>query len=252
LTAPNLALPAVILGKTRGETFRALDRMAARGTLEGSWHLAAKAGDAYLVWGVVPSPLAMKAAENVLALYQGDQEDSPPPRIFYACYAGTHSSVLAASVHLGLLDGGCPVCDLPLFDRRVSAETGVPALVGVDRHGSEVYVLGTGWLSAALEKSLCDLIEVASPEARACMCSVRGFLDLPARLGGFVSRRCRLVWPGRDLIAASLARRVPDVAKAVRTCLDLSSRWKDNEGQPKGEVVWIDGSKAGRAGIEGP
>jgi hypothetical protein len=199
------------------------------------------------MWGVIPSPLALKTAENLLGLYQG--EDDPPPRIFYACYAGTHSSILAASLHLGLLADGRRVSDLPLFDRRIHTEVGVPALLGVDGAGTEIYALGTGWLSESLEKPLCDLIEVASPGARACVCSVRGFLSFPARVGGFASRRCYLVWPGRGLIASSLARKVPDIGRAVRFCLDLSRRWKDNEGQPKGEVIWVDGSKAGRPRI---
>lgn len=241
------AASPVIIGQTREAAFDAhKDRFGhAPVVREGRNCLAAQVGDAYLLWGVVPSPLAVKVAENVLALYEGSE--SPPDRVLYSCYAGTHSSVLAASLHLGLLDCQRRVCDLPFFDRRVSAEIGVPALVGVDQHGSEVYAMGTGWLSARLEKPLCDLIEVASPGARACVCSVRGFLDLTARVGGFVSRRCHMVWPGRELIAASLARKIPDMERAVRYCLDLSHRWKDNEGQPKGEVIWVDGAKAGRA-----
>ncbi len=276
-------LPLVVVARTREVALSALegrekDRQVDPGIdREGSNRLAARAGGAYLIWGVTPSPLALKVAENVLALYEG--EDKPPNRVFYACYAGTHSSVVAASLHAGLLDGdprdgglldgglldggpldGSPLhsrlldggrrlCDLPMFDRRVAADVGVPALVGVDGMGTEVYALGTGWLSASLEKPVCDLIEVASPRARACICSVRGFLDFPARVGGFASRRCFMVWPGRNLIASSLARKAPDIGRAVRFCLDLSKRWKDNEGQPKGEVIWVDGSKAGRPSV---
>lgn len=244
-------MPPVIVGQTREAAFAAHDDRFGHAPVvrEGRARFAAQVGRTYLVWGVVPSPLAVKVAENVLALYEG--RGDPPNRVFYACYAGTHSSVLAASLHVGLLRDG-RVCDLPFFDRRVSADIGVPLLIGTDRYGAEVYAVGTGWLSARLEKPLCDLIEVASPRARACICSVRGFLDLPARAGGFASRRCRLVWPGRALIASSLARRVPEMRKAVSRCLDLSRRWKDNEGQRKGEVIWVDGREAGRAGAGSP
>lgn len=212
----------------------------------GSRCLAARVKDTFLIWGVDPSPLAVKAAENVLALYR---EDDPPDRVVYSCYAGTHSSVLAACLHLGVAGQGCPVCDLPLFDRRVSDEIGVPALIGTDRYGTEVYAFGTGWLSARLEKCLCDLVEVASPNAKVCFCSVRQFLDFQARVGGFASRRMALVWPGRDLISRSLERKIPDFQGATAFCLDLSRRWKDNEGQSKGEVIWVDGREAGRSGI---
>lgn len=234
--------PAVIVARTRDLASVALGS-GASGIMDGPEHRAGRAGDTYLVWGVTPSPLALRTAENMLNLYHG--RDSPPKRVFYACYAGTHSSVVAASLHLGLLDGGTKVSDLPLFDRRTHSEVGVPALVGVDKFGTEVYALGTGWLSGELERPLCDLIRVASPGARACICSVRGFLDVRARIGGFASRRCRMTRPGRALIASSLTRKVPLMAKAAGRCLDLSSRWNDNEGQPKGEVIWVNASKKG-------
>jgi len=284
----------VIIGQTREAAFAAHeDRFGlAPVSREGRSGLAAQIGRVYLLWGVVPSPLALKVAENVLALYDGvgnggTANDSagndgisnggisndgtsndgatadasagdgataggatsaaaPPNRIFYACYAGTHSSVLAASLHLGRVKPGDNLCDLPFFDRRESKDIGVPVKIGVDAYGSEIYAMGTGWLSARVEKPLCDLIEVASPNAKACICSVRGFLDFFARCGGFASRRCSMVWPGRQIIAASLARRIPEMQVAVRRCLDLSRRWKDNEGQQKGEVVWINGAERGR------
>ncbi|MGE5580318.1 MAG: DUF3189 family protein [Bacillota bacterium] len=266
----------VIVGQTREAAFAAHEDRFGHAPIarEGRSGFAARIGRAYLLWGVVPSPLAVKVAENVLSLYEGDGGRgaahegaahegaadggaanggavnggavAPPNRIFYACYAGTHSSVLAASLHLGRVKDGDDLCDLPFFDRRESKDIGVPVRIGIDAYGSEVYAMGTGWLSARVEKPLCDLIEVASPNAKACICSVRGFLDVPARCGGFASRRCRMVWPGRQIIAASLGRRIPDMQEAVRRCLDLSRRWKDNEGQQKGEVVWINGAERGR------
>lgn len=255
----------LIMGQTREAVFAAHeDRFgyAPTGGREGPYGLAARIGQTYLLWGVVPSPLAVKVAENILSLYDGAagaeathagathegaaHGGAPPNRIFYACYAGTHSSVLAASLHLGRVKDGDDLCDLSFFDRRESKDIGVPVRVGVDAYGTEIYAMGTGWLSERVERPLCDLIEVASPNAKACICSVRGFLDLPARCGGFASRRCRLVWPGRQIIAAALGRRIPEMQRAVNRCLDLSRRWKDNEGQQKGEVVWINGAERER------
>ncbi len=215
----------------------------------GSRGLAAGNGHVFCAWGFVPSPLAMKVAENVLEVCTSGRTSGRI--VIYACYAGTHSSVLAASIHVGLLDGGCDICDLPYFDRRTFPDVGVPVLVGKDAFGTEVYALGTGWLSAPLEQAVCDLVELARPGVSLCICAVRGILDFQARLGGFASRRCRLVFPGRQLIASSLRRKVPHMRCAVSRCLDLSSKWKDNEGQSKREVIWLDGSKAGRLGPPG-
>jgi len=238
--------PSVIVGQTREAAFAEHEGRFGHAPVEveGSARLSARVRNEYLIWGVTPSPLAVKFAESMLALYDG--ADQPPNRVFYACYAGTHSSILAASLHLGLLKEDCKVCDLPFFDRRISCDIGVPVKVGMDPNGAEVYAVGTGWLSSAIEKPVCDLIEVASPKAKACICSVRGFLDFWARIGGFTSRRCRMIWPGRPLIASSLEKKVPDMELAAKRCLDLTYRWKDNEGQQKGEVIWIDGAKGGR------
>lgn len=202
----------------------------------------------YLAWGFCPSPLALKVLESFLDLYEGseDEASATPPRVFYVCYAGTHSSVLAASLHLGYLRRGCRVCDLPLFDRRTHRDIGIPVRVGTDSSGAEVYALGTGWLSRSVELAASDLIEMVSPEAKACLCSVRGYLDFYARVGGFTSRRMGMVGLGRRLINDSLTRKEAQMSKATQFCLDLTSRWKDNEEQPKGEVIWINGPTAGR------
>lgn len=203
----------------------------------------------FFAWGFCPSPLALKVLESFLDLYEGSEGETatPPPRVFYVCYAGTHSSVLAASLHTGMLRRGCRMCDLPLFDRRTHRDIGIPARVGIDLSGAEVYALGTGWLSRSVELAACDIIELVSPEAKACLCSVRGYLDFGARVGGFTSRRIGMVRLGRRLINDSLTRKQAQMSKATQFCLDLTSRWKDNEGQPKGEVIWINGPTVGRS-----
>ncbi|QUL98867.1 MAG: DUF3189 family protein [Candidatus Fermentithermobacillus carboniphilus] len=215
----------------------------------GSRNRAAKADDAFLVWGVAPSPLAERAIRWMLSLYAA--EDGPSRRVFYSCYAGTHTSVVASAVHLGLLDEEKDLSRLPYFDTRAMGEIGIPAFMGADPNGTEVYAMGTGWLFRELEAVLCDLVQVANPKAFLCICNVRGFLDLQAKIGGFLSRRFSLVLPGRRLIAASLRRKLPEIERAVAYCLDLSSKWKDNEKNARGEVVWIDGSKQGRPGCRG-
>jgi hypothetical protein len=137
------------MGQTREAVFAAHeDRFgyAPTGGREGPYGLAARIGQTYLLWGVVPSPLAVKVAENILSIYDGAagaeathagathegaaHGGAPPNRIFYACYAGTHSSVLAASLHLGRVKDGDDLCDLPFFDRRESKDIGVPSASG--------------------------------------------------------------------------------------------------------------------------
>ncbi len=211
----------------------------------GSLGQAARLDDTYLAWGFTPSPIAVKTVSNILNLYH--DSGFPPRRVFYLCYAGTHSSVTAGAIHIGGLSPGDDPSGLPQFDRRLYADIGVPYLVGMDAWGAEVYALGTGWLSTSLEFALCDLVELASPEAKACFCAVRGFLNFRARLGGLMSRRLMMVFLGRRLISHSIQRAYPKIREATDFCLDLSRRWKDNQGQHQGEVIWVYGPNAGRA-----
>ncbi|HHT84142.1 MAG TPA: DUF3189 family protein [Firmicutes bacterium] len=222
----------------------------------GSHGFVGKSGNLFAVWGVTPSPTACRAVTSMLNLYLGKRPLTP--RIFYVCYAGTHSSVIASMLHLGMIhledidaSGSEILSWMPYFDRRTTADIGVPVLLGLDENGSEVYALGTGWLGRSLELCLCDAVELASPDARACFCSVRGVLDFPARVGGFLSRRLNLVVPGRHLVSRSLSKKTRVLYAATRYCLDLSSKWKDNENHSEGEVIWVDGSKQGRAGLPG-
>ncbi|HHY12959.1 MAG TPA: DUF3189 family protein [Firmicutes bacterium] len=222
----------------------------------GSQGYAGRSGALFLVWGVNPSPLAHRAMTAMLKIYLG--KAPPSPGIFYVCYAGTHTSVVASTLHLGSIRledidacGPAILSCMPYFDRRTTADIGVPVLLGKDVNGSEVYALGTGWLSRMLELCLCDLVELAYPGARVCFCSVRGVLDFRARLGGFLSRRLNLVSPGRHIICGSLSKKAHVLYEATRYCLDLSSKWKDNENHTEGEVIWIDGSKQGRVGLPG-
>lgn len=213
-------------------------------------------GGLFFVWGVDPSPLAERAMTAMIRLYTNEKQVTP--RIFYVCYAGTHTSVVASALHLGVIStedietlGYMALTCIPYFDRRKTGDIGVSLNVGKDEYGSDVYVLGTGWPGLSLELCLCDLIELASPDARACLCRVRGFLDFQARFGGFLSRRFNFVEPGRHIIAQSLAKQVPLLHQAARHCLDLSFKWKDNGSHTDGEVILIDGCKQGRVGIQG-
>lgn len=220
----------------------------------GSRNRVAFTGDILMGWGVDPSPQTEKAVQWFIDAYAGNP--GPGAKVFYSCYAGTHTSIVAAWIHLfashGLipedhLPGHVTILELPLFDQRLSRDIGTPVLIGEDAYGTQVYALGSGWQYRDLELMLCDLIEVINPEARACIMSVRGFLNFKARLGGFMSRRLQMVYLGRKMIADSLSRRFPDIKEAVSLCLDLSRKWNDNEKKSGGEVLWIDGQ--GKRGI---
>jgi len=68
-------------------------------------------------------------------------------RIFYCCYGSTHSSVVAASIHLGLLPieripTSNEIKRLPYYDKIETSEIGTPFYMGKDEFNSEIFILG--------------------------------------------------------------------------------------------------------------
>lgn len=67
----------------------------------------------------------------------------------YNCFGGTHSSILAVSYHLGLLDENREptkeeILNLPNFNKLVYGNCGEFFHYGSDKDGNEVYAIGRG------------------------------------------------------------------------------------------------------------
>ena len=80
----------------------------------------------YLAWGFCPSPLALRVLDSFLDLYDGPKsKPSPPPtRVFYVCYAGTHSSILASYLHLGKMKAKMAATSLSPSDSQGNRRSG--------------------------------------------------------------------------------------------------------------------------------
>jgi len=147
-------------------------------------------------------------------------------KIFYHCFGGTHSSVTAAAIHLGLLPRDrLPTAEeiiaVPFFDRRDTRQQGCPNLMGKDERGDEIYVLGWPGRPQVIEAIFAGLAGVFSlPENSYKLVDVRSGVNLMMRMGGFLSRRLGLVALGRPLVARGTRR-------AYRTILELVLTVKD-------------------------
>ncbi|MDR7402934.1 MAG: DUF3189 family protein [Armatimonadota bacterium] len=141
-------------------------------------------------------------------------------KIIYACFGGAHSSVTAAAIHLGALPaaGRPPVASirgLPLFDRQTSAGLGRLHLVGEDRWGNEVYVLGRG----PLRSPFVDLLPAAARAMggdEVLAVDTVFLINWAMVLGGILSRRLGLVWPGRWLVGWGTWFAYPLLVRLVR------------------------------------
>lgn len=145
-----------------------------------------------------------------------------PVRVIYTCYGGTHSSPVAAAIHLGLLPrdrvpSAGQLETLPLFDRVDGTSRGRLTLVGVDGRGNPVYVVGRGSTDlAALRNTIQSTLRLA------------GRADLPLlvvdtldcvnglmRVGGYLSRRLDLVRIGRPLVILGTQLTYPRLVRLV-------------------------------------
>ncbi|MEW6244747.1 MAG: DUF3189 family protein [Bacillota bacterium] len=126
--------------------------------------------------------------------------------VIYHCYGGTHSSVVAASIHVGLLpDDRLPEDDqlvsLPLFDKLTSADAGKTIFVGEDERGHRVYCLGRRHSFRRIKQALVGLERIYAPgSVRTLFVNTMRYVNVSMRTGGFLSRRLGNVKVGRAVV----------------------------------------------------
>lgn len=126
-------------------------------------------------------------------------------KIIYHCFGGSHSSVLAAALHLGFiskdkLPTASELMALPYFDKTNNDDFGSIRLVGNDEYGNQVYVLGKksmGNRYAAMLEGVAEILGARDQLlAVNCMNRVNWFM----KVGGFTSRRIGAVSLGRPVL----------------------------------------------------
>lgn len=68
-------------------------------------------------------------------------------KVIYHCYGGSHSSVVAAALHLKWLDptrlpDPLDLIHLPYFDKTQDSDFGRIHYMGTDESGHDIYILG--------------------------------------------------------------------------------------------------------------
>lgn len=141
-------------------------------------------------------------------------------KVIYHCYGGTHSSVLAAAVHTGLLSpeelpSPDRLLSLPLFDRRDAKDYGRIAAYGRDRHDNEVYVLGRRGFVHAPEAVFHALQSAFSPATPYVLVDTTPTLNWQMKVGGYLSRALGLKGIGRLLVTRGSRAAYPRVVALV-------------------------------------
>ncbi|MGE5550952.1 MAG: DUF3189 family protein [Bacteroidota bacterium] len=153
-------------------------------------------------------------------------------KVFYQCYGRSHTSIVAAHIHLGNLpESGTPtvrqITALPQFDAAKRHDFGRPLLMGRDGAGHEVYALG---LALAVQAGLGAIYSIfrlnGEAEEPLVVNALKG-LGVLARIGGGLSREFGLVSIGRPLVAYGIKQIFPRLVAtvdAVKRFLEESAR----------------------------
>lgn len=126
-------------------------------------------------------------------------------KIFYYCYGSAHSSVVAASIHLGMLPTDRLPCaeefkNLPHYDKTETYEIGTPFFMGIDEYGVEVYIIGMTSERQMVIKAIYSFLTESGVDVNDLVMvdSLRN-VNLKTKIGGFISRRLGFVAIGRPL-----------------------------------------------------
>jgi hypothetical protein len=146
-------------------------------------------------------------------------------KVFYHCYGSSHTSVVAAAIHVGrLASDRLPslgeIQDVPHFDRIRAAELGTVFVSGRGPDGEEVLVVGFGPGRKIVREAVLSLLELkgAPPKDYLLVDALDGANGV-VRIGGMLSRRLGLVSVGRPLAALGIRlmyRRLVRLAEKTR------------------------------------
>ncbi len=126
-------------------------------------------------------------------------------KIIYHCFGGSHSSVTAAAIHLGLLPTSkIPLAHdfmaLPYFDKTSGKVYGKISYMGQTAEGDEVYILGKKNLGNRMNRIFFGLAELLEMEDQIIVVNTMPYVNIFMMVGGFLSRRLGLIFPGRPIL----------------------------------------------------
>lgn len=161
-------------------------------------------------------------------------------KVIYACYGGAHSSPLAAAIHLGRIKGDPwpsleDIANVLYFDIVDGEDRGRVFPVGIDEYGNEVFVLGRGRNALPIEQAVRSgyILAGADPRQLLFVDSLKA-VNWQMRIGGFLSRRLRLISLGRPLVTRGSRRAYPRLVEIVN-----ETKQRLEAAHHKGEPVYL-------------
>jgi hypothetical protein len=140
-------------------------------------------------------------------------------KIIYFDYGGSHSSVIAANIHVGnLRSAGTPdikqIINLPGFDKTTPDDFGKIRYVGTDSESNDIYILGTkSGNSGALLSTLAEAQNISN---NIRFINTMPYVNTWLRIGGWLSRGLSLPFLGRPFIRIGIKEAYPKIKTMVR------------------------------------
>jgi hypothetical protein len=142
-------------------------------------------------------------------------------KVIYYCYGSSHSSVVAAAIHLGTLPLFSIPCsrdimDLPYYDKATTDQLGACTYMGTDDAGCDVYILGTGPARGIVRRAVESIFQLCGVSRDSYMLvDTLTSIGMVTRIGGFLSRRMGLTRIGRPMTIWGIKRAYLQLASIV-------------------------------------
>jgi len=127
-------------------------------------------------------------------------------KIIYHCFGGSHSSVTAAALHLGILNRyQIPttedLMEIPYYDKTNNSDFGSIRFMGTDEFNNDIYVLGKKSLGNRFSSILMGVAEILGKQDDLIVVNCMDLVNWSMKIGGFTSRRLGLVALGRPVVS---------------------------------------------------
>lgn len=142
-------------------------------------------------------------------------------KIIYHCFGGSHSSVTAAAIHVGILPvDRIPTREqleqVPYFDRQVNKDHGHLRLMGIDEYDNEIYIIGRRNTHKEFESIIMNLAELFEFADDIHLVNCMPYVNWKMVVDGYTSRRLKLVSIGRPIIVKGVQYSYLKIASLVQ------------------------------------
>lgn len=142
--------------------------------------------------------------------------------IVYHDVGGTHSTVVAAAIHLHQLPieripSKSEILNLPLFDRLEKKDIGRLIFHGKDEYGHNVYTLSRQYSPHLVVNAITTVFDMVDQDKNKLLCiDTSKTVNNLMRIGGGSSRRFGLVSFGRPIVTYGTIKAYPQIADLVK------------------------------------